>query len=89
MKHRPSVVAFDVVETLFSLDALGRRFIEGSLATSRSGEIGEPMRPIAFSLALIAVVSSCSKESASSPKSEGRAMFVRVAGMQKGEGGKT
>lgn len=33
--------------------------------------------------------SSCSKESPSSPRAEGPAMVIRVAGMLKGEGGKT
>lgn len=49
------------------------------------------MRPISFSLAFMAVASSCSEESASSPTSKGaeQAMVIRVAGMQKGEGGKT
>lgn len=36
MKHRPSVVAFDVVETLFSLEALGG----GSMALKAAMETG-------------------------------------------------
>ena len=49
------------------------------------------MRPIAYSVAFMAFASSCSKEPASSPtaRAEGQAMVIRVAGMQKGEGGKT
>jgi hypothetical protein len=47
------------------------------------------MRPIAFSLAFMAVAASCSKEPASSPGAGEPAMVIRVAGMQKGEGGKT
>ncbi len=49
------------------------------------------MRPFAFSLSLMAIVSSCSKEPGTSPTSGAaeQAMVIRVAGMQKGEGGKT
>lgn len=56
---------------------------------SDSCPIGDPMRPIAFALALIAVGSSCSREPASSPGVARQAIVIRVAGMQKGEGGKT
>ncbi len=49
------------------------------------------MRPIAFSLAFMTLAFSCSKEPASSRASKGvdQEMVIRVAGMQKGEGGKT
>jgi len=49
------------------------------------------MRTFAFSLAFMAVATSCSKEPGLSPTSSMAepAMVIRVAGMQKGEGGKT